>query len=297
MKKTLLVCSMLAIGLGSYAQSVELSATSLSSTTLKDGNDKEYGKGSMQKYKAKITMPFYYKKDSLGLINLWAVTASGSLAVLDNKDGAKGMTPDRIINTSLSVSHIMPIARTWYLMAQLGAGIYGEPDHIRWNTVMARGGAIVVHHFNSRFDAGLGASFTTLYDSPLFIPALLVKYDDGKYSFEATIQSGADVNGAVKLSKAFTLRLTAFQWESTPAIIERGGRWRVYSSTMFRSYIEPEFHFAKKSWASVQVGYNYHRSAANKKRKPSSFLGHVDDEDNLKFDPSLLLNATLHIGL
>lgn len=49
---------MLAIGLCSYAQSVELSATSLSSTTLKNKAGEEFGKGSLQKYKAKISLPF-----------------------------------------------------------------------------------------------------------------------------------------------------------------------------------------------------------------------------------------------
>lgn len=80
-------------------------------------------------------------------------------------------------------------------------------------------------------------------------------------------------------------------------VVKHNGKWRAYSSTMFRSYIEPEFHFAKKSWVSVQAGYNYHRSATFKKRRPSSFLGHIDDEDNYEFKPSFLLNATLHIGL
>lgn len=225
------------------------------------------------------------------------MTASGTLGVLDNKDGAKGMTPDRILNTSLAVTHIMPVSRTWYLIAQLGAGIHAEPDNIRWNTVNVRGGAIIAHHFNGRLDAGLGASFSTLYDSPLFIPAVMVKYEDNRYMFDFTIQSGANVTGGVKFSDKFILKLTSFQWESLPAVVKRNGKWRAYSSTMFRSYIEPEFHFAKKSWVSVQAGYNYHRSATFKKHRPSSFLGHIGDEDNYEFKPSFLLNATLHIGL
>lgn len=288
---------MLSIGLGAYAQSVEISATSLSSTTLKNKAGDEYGKGSLQKYKARISLPFYYKKDSLGRINLWSLTAAGTLGVLDNKDDAKGMTPDRIMNTSLSVNHVMPIGRTWYLMAQLGAGIYAEPDHVRWNTVNVRGGAIIAHHFSKTLDAGIGASFSTLYDSPLIIPAVMVKYDDSKYTFDFTIQSGANVTGGVRLSDAFTLKLTGFQWESMPAVAERDGKWRAYSSTMFRSYIEPELHFAKKSWVAVKAGYNYHRSATFKKRKPGSFLGHIDDEENFEFKPSFLLDATVHVGL
>lgn len=298
MKQMLLALSMLSLGLWGYAQSVELSATSLPATTLKNNAGDEYGKGSMQKYKARISAPFYYKKDSLGRINLWSLTAAGSLGVFSNSGEANGMTPSRIMNTSLALTHVMPVGRTWSLMAQLGAGVYGEPDNIRWNTVLLRGGAILAHRFSSRLNAGLGASFTTLYGSPIVIPAVMVQYDDNHtYTLDLTVQSGANITAGMRLSNALAVKLTAFEWESLPAVALRQGHWRVYSSTMFRSYISPELHFAKKSWLSLQAGYNYHRSATFKKRRPSSFLGHIPDRDNREFKPSLLLGATLHIGL
>lgn len=169
MKRIIFMMDLMFVALGAYCQEVEVSATDLSSSMLKDKADNEYGKGNMQKYTAKAVIPLAKRLDDFGRPIIWNLSFNGQLGVLDNKDEAKNLNPERLVNASATVSHIRHLSQKWFLVVSLGAGVYAEPDHIRWNTVLVNGAAVFAYHWMPGVDVGIGGALTNSYGMPLLV--------------------------------------------------------------------------------------------------------------------------------
>lgn len=296
MRSVIFMLSMTLMMLGAYGQEVELSATDLSSSMLKDKAGNEYGKGCLQKYSAKLTIPLSTKQDRLGRPSMWILSVNGHLGVLDNKDEAKELNPDRLVNASANVSHVRHFSQKWCLIASLGAGIYAEPDHIRWNTLLVNGAAIFTYHWMPEVDVGLGGALTNSYGMPLLVPVAYLSWNkQGRYSLQVNMLNGMRIAGGVNLTDALKLKLTALEMDGMSAVINYYGSTRLYTSTMMRSYLQVEYHFAKKSWLSIGTGSNFLRTSSTRKRRLGSLFEHHSEEEKRRFKPTWLLNATVHI--
>lgn len=297
MNRIILMLGLMFVALGAYCQEVELSATNLSSSMLKDKAGNEYGKGSMQKYTAKAVVPLSKDLDNFGRPIIWNLSFNGQLGVLDNKDEAKDLNPDRLVNASANISHTHHLSQKWFLIASLGAGVYAEPDHIRWNTVLVNGAAVFAYHWMPGVDVGIGGALTNSYGMPMLVPVAYLSWNKrGKYFVEVNMLNGMKIAGGMNLSDAFKLKLTAFEMDGMSAVINYNGATRLYTTTMLRSYLQMEYHFAKKSWLSVGVGNNFLRTSSIRKRKLDSIFKHQSDEEKRRFRPAMMLNATVHIG-
>lgn len=220
MRSVIFMLSMTLMMLRAYGQEVELSATDLSSSMLKDKAGNEYGKGCLQKYSAKLTIPLSTKQDRLGRPSMWILSVNGHLGVLDNKDEAKELNPDRLINASANVSHVRHFSQKWCLIASLGAGIYADPDHIRWNTLLVNGAAIFAYHWMPEVDVGLGGALTNSYGMPLLVPVAYLSWNkQGGYSLQVNMLNGMRIAGGVNLTDALKLKLTALEMDGMSAVI------------------------------------------------------------------------------
>lgn len=297
MRQITFILGLLLLPLGGYGQDVELTATQIASSELKDKAGNEYGKGSMQKYSAKITAPLSRLKDNFGRPVTWTMTVKGTLGVLDNEGEAKELNPGQLLNAGINVAHMRHVSRKWYLLASLGAGIYAETDHIRWNSVLVNGAVVFAYHWLRGLDIGIGGALTNSYGMPMLLPVGYLSWNKtGKYSVDVNLLGGVKVSGAVSLSDSWKLRLTAMEFDGMSAVIDYDDATRLYSSMSMRSYLQMECHFAKKSWLTVGAGGNWLRTASIKERKIGSLFEHRNDEDRRRSKPSLLLNATVHVG-
>lgn len=283
--------------LNTFGQDVEMTTTELASSRLKDKAGNEYGKGSLQKYSVKTTIPLSKSQDNFGKPITWSMTIKGTLGVLHNEGEAKPLNPNRMINTNVNISHTRHLSQRWYLLASLGAGIYAKPDHIRWNTVLVNGAAVFAYHWLPGLDVGIGAALTNSYGVPMLLPVGYLSWNKtGKYSIDVNLLNGVKISGAASLSDAMKLRLVGMEFDGMSAVIRYNNATHLYSSMTMRSYLQMEYHFTKRSWLTVGTGGNWMRTASIRKRKIGSLFEHREDEDRRRFKPSLLLNATIHIG-
>lgn len=170
--------------------------------------------------------------------------------------------------------------------------------HPPYSTIRRKLVHVFAYHWIPGVDIGIGAALTNSYGMPLLLPVGYLKWNkQGRYFIDVSMMNGMKLSGGINISDAFRLKFTALEMDGMSAVIDYEGSTRLYTTVMMRSYVQMEYHFARKSWLSVGTGSNFLRSSSIRKRKIGSLLEHRNEDEKRRFKPSLLLNATLHVGL
>lgn len=97
-----------------------VSSEYLSSSSLRDEAGGRFGSGAMWRFSGRYTLPLSVKRNDRGQLVAWSATLNCTYASLQNEGSAAALNPDRILNTSLNVSHLRPHLRTMELDRLIG---------------------------------------------------------------------------------------------------------------------------------------------------------------------------------
>ena len=150
----------------------------VASTTLKDKDGNKYGTGDLQRISGRFSLPLYRSLNESNQPTAWGLTLSASYNKMNNEEEAQELNPDKVLNTTLTISHIRPLSERWSLMASLGAGIYAIPDEIRWQSILANGAVFFIYRLHGNLSIGLGGGLTNSYGAPHSLAHGLPKLED-----------------------------------------------------------------------------------------------------------------------
>lgn len=278
------------LNLTAYSQ-VQFQADYMSPSTLKDSDGNSYGKGSMARIAANATLPFQYELDEDHQISrLWAVTLSAKYASLNNTGLSYEHVPDRMINMSINLTHIRPLNERWKLMASIGVGIYSRPNHIVFKSLLANGGAIFVYKMRRNLDLGVGGALTNSFGFPAILPAIYFSWaSKGKYEIDLSMLNGFKLSVKRVWNEKIATTLTALDMDGMSAVFRRDGKWKIYSTTLMRSYFQFDYKYNPHWTFFGGLGSTWNRSSRLVDRKFKNFYKMFNRNGRMHFTPSMMI--------
>lgn len=98
------------VSLPMQGQQLEITTGYLSRSAFTDKQKVSYGKGELYRIGLKYNQPLSVKLNDYGEPILWTASIQGSLYDLRGTDEAANQNPDDILNASVNVTHIRPLA-------------------------------------------------------------------------------------------------------------------------------------------------------------------------------------------
>lgn len=274
---------------------VQVSSDYVSPSSLIDCDGESHGDGSMVRISALANLPFSYElDDNRQIVRMWALTLSSKYASLNNTGIAGAFVPDKILNLSLNLTHIRPLSERWKLMASLGVGIYARPNHIVFKSLLANGGAAAVYKVSDNFDLGIGAGLTNSFGIPAIIPMVYVNWRlRGQYQIDVSMVTGLKISVMRKWAEKFTTTLTALDMDGMSAVFRTDDKWKLYTTTLTRSYLELTYQHNRNFSFFGSLGVVWKRSSRLTDRKFKNFYKLFHSDDKMHFDPAM----TVRIGM
>lgn len=270
----------------------------LPSSTFKDKEGNKHGSGDLQKISGRYTIPLSRKLNERNQPTVWSMTLSASYGMMDNKGEAQNLNPNRVLNTSFTVSNLRPLSRRWSLITSLGCGIYADPDEVRWQSLLANGAFIFVYRLRNNLSIGIGGGLTNSYGVPIIMPMGYLNWKtNGRYEVTIDIANAPKIQVATQAGKAVRLELTAIEMDGMSAVMRVDGKQKIYSSTMIRSGLNASFRFSGKARFYTGVGGVWLRSTRKTDRNLKSFFKSLsDDGDKYHFGTTLRLSVGFRYG-
>lgn len=236
-------------------------------SNLKNNDGDREGRGSMSRVDARLTYPLSMKQNNNGFPTLWALSLNASYASLDNDAGAKRYNPNEMLNTGLTLSHIRPLSGKWNLIAAVGCGIYSEPNHVRWQSVLANAMAVAAYRFNETLSMGAGGGLTNSFGVPMVLPMVYLDWRlTGKYELTINFMGRLNITGSMWVAPKWKLAITPIEMDGMSAVIDMDGRTRIYSATMMKALLTGSYYIDKRLSVYGGVGCVYRRTARISKR-------------------------------
>lgn len=296
--KTALSCSMLLVivlgtSLKSYAQVYFKTEYATSSSFKDENNVKTEGSGDMLKMQGGFSLPLKYKQYDNGRVKMLAVSVDASYGIFNNKGISKDLHPDKILNTSVSLTYLTPISNKWSLLTVLGGGIYSNPSHITGKSILGSGGAVFVYHVLDNLDIGIGIGVTNSYGVPMALPMGYVNWQlDGKYEVKVNMLENMEISGAFKLNDWFKLRLIGFEMDGISAVMDVDDKSKLFGTVSMKSGLQADFRIGKQSSIQITGGGNWYRDAVLVNRSIKDYFGWFGRE----YDPSFKTSSYFSIG-
>lgn len=272
----------------------------LSASSFKDKEGNKYGSGNLQRISGRYTLPFSRKLNERNQPTTWGMTFSASYGIMDNEGEACELNLDRVLNTSLTVSHLRPLSERWSLLASLGCGIYAAPDDVRWQSLLASGAFIFVYRLRENLSIGVGGGLTNSYGVPIVMPMGYLNWrTNGRYEIIIDIANALKMQVATQVGKTVRVELTAIEMDGMLAVTRVDGKQKLYSSTMIRSGLNASFRLFGKASIYAGVGGVWLRSSDITDRNLKSFFKSFSDDDEEKkyrFAPALRFSVGFRYG-
>lgn len=270
------------------------------SSIFKDKEGNKYGSGNLQRISGRYTIPFSRKLNERNQPTAWGMTLSALYAVMDNEGEALELNPDRVLNTSLTVSHLRPLSGRWSLLVSLGCGIYASLDEVRWQSLLANGSFIFAYRLRNNLSIGIGGGLTNSYGVPIIMPMGYLKWKtNGRYEVTIDMANALKMQVATQMGKVMRLELTAIEMDGMSAVMRVGGKQKIYSSMMMHSGLNASFRLFGKATVYTGVGGVWLRSSKITDRDLKSFFKSFDndsDKDKYRFLPTMRFSAGFRYG-
>jgi hypothetical protein len=285
----------LALGtsLKSHAQAYFKTEYATSSSFRDENNVETGGSGDMLKMQGGVSLPLKYKKYDDGKIKAFAVSVDAAYGIFNNRSISADLHPDRILNTTVSLTYLTPIGNKWSLLAVLGGGIYSNPSQITANSILGSGGTVFIYHVLNNLDIGVGVGVTNSYGAPMVLPMGYVNWQlDGKYEAKVSMLENMEISGAVKLNDFFKLRLIGFELDGMSAVMNVDGKSKLFGTMSMKSGLQVDFRTGKQSSIQITGGGNWYRDAVVVNRSIKDYFRWFGRE----FDPSFKTSGYFSIG-
>lgn len=260
------------------AQQVQVGADYQMRSDFTDQDDHELGRGEMVRYGLKYNQPLSLKVNENGLPTVWALSLNSQYARLIDYGQARRLNPSSLLNATLSLSHIRPIADRWSIIASLGVGIYARADHVRWNTTLANGACIFAYQVRPGLSVGVGAGLTNAYGVPMVMPMAYLDWKlHGKWEVEVNFVNMIRASVAMRPTRKWRVGWNVLEMDAMLAVVPIEGRYKIYNSMMIKSYLTSSWYLTPKLSFYANAGIDMVRSSKLSRRRLGSmfsFGGH-----------------------
>ena len=276
-----------------HAQAYFKSEYATSSSFKDEKNQITGGSGDMLKVQGGFSLPLSYKKYDNGRIRALAVSLDASYGVFNNREISINLHPDKILNTTLSLTYLTPISDRWSLLAVLGGGVYSNPSKITAKSILGSGGALFIYHVLSNLDVGIGIGVTNSYGVPMALPMGYINWQiDGKYEVKVNMLENLEISGAISFNDWFKLRLIGFELEGMSAVMDIEGKSKLFGTVSMKSGLQADFKIGKQSSIQITGGGNWYRDAVIVNRSIKDYFRWFGRE----YDPSFKTSGYFSIG-
>ena len=264
------------------------------SSSFKDENNLETGgSGDMFKMQGGVSLPLSYKKYDNGRIKALAISLDAAYAIFNNENISTDLHPDKILNTTISLSYLAPISNNWSLLAVVGSGVYSDPSHITGKSILGSGGALFVYHVMNSLDVGIGVGLTNSYGVPMALPMGYINWQtDGKYEIKVNMLENMEISGAIKFNDRFKLRLIGFELDGMSSVMDVGGKSKLFGTMSMKSGLQADFKISQMSSIQLTGGGNWYRDAVVVNRSIKDYFRWFGRE----FDPSFKTAGYFSVG-
>ena len=270
----------------------------ISTSTLKDEWENEYGAGNMQVISGNYTFPLSEKRNQTGQLSLWSINLSGIYALLSNNGQASKLNPKDIFNGSLNLSYLCPLSGRWSLVASIGGGVYAPSYELSFKSILANGGVLFIYRFSDTFSGGIGAGVSNSYGVPMAMPMIYLSWrKTGRWGFKIDMASGLYMAVSMRLGKKIAMELAALEVDGMSAVVDVEGKSKIYSCAMLSSTLYVSFQVAKEVCLYGGFGGNWARMIKFTERSLKGFVDSFKEEhDGREYCPALRVSAGVRYG-
>lgn len=250
----------------------------IGSSSFRDADDNKIGgKGDLVSVQGGLQIPISVKTNELNQPTAWAIALQGSYASMNNQDLSTDYCLNELLNAQLALIHIRPISEKWSLIAMLGGGIYTDLSGFSSKCILGQGGALFVRKMNPNLDLGGGAAINNILGYPMaFIALYLDWHKDGKYDFNISLTTKAEISAGMRLNEKLKLRLIG-EANGMSAVVEKDGESKIFVVNYGTVGLQPEFKLGKLLTIQMTGGVSVNRDAYFQDRTIKAFF---DSEDN-----------------
>lgn len=259
--------------------------------------DKRVGdsKGSAIIYQGGINIPLSMSLNENNRSKMWAISAGGAYANLDNKNFTEPLVIDEIMNLAISLNHLRPLNDKWSMMVAVGGGIYMPNTRfpqIRLKNVLGSVGAIFIYHLKPNLELGGGIAMNNSFGFPMVFPALYFNWTtEGSFAFKVSMMEGLEMSAGYNVNKNISLNIVA-EMNGQMALIEQEGKDKIFSHQYIVAGFRPEIKIGKLISIPVTIGINAMRPTEITNRSLKSMF----QDRGYYFQISPYASAGLKIG-
>lgn len=260
-------------------------------TDEKVGNSK----GSAMVYQGGINIPLSIKLNENNRPSMWAISAGGAYAKLNNKNFTEPLVIDEIMNLGLSINHLRPLNDKWSMLASVGGGIYmptTQFSKVRFKNVLANVGAIFIYHLKPNLQLGGGIAMNNSFGYPMVFPAFYLNWTtEGEYVVKISMIEGLEMSVGYNVNKSLSLNIVA-EMNGQMALIEQDGKDKIFTHQYIVAGFRPEIKVGKHISIPITAGISAMRPAEITNRSLKSMF----QDRGYYFQISPYASAGLKIG-
>lgn len=232
-------------------------------------------KGSAVVYQGGINVPLSMRLDEHHRPTLWAMSAGGAYARLDNRHFTEPLVIDEILNLGLSLQHVRPLNGRWSMLATVGGGLYMPGTRfsaIRFKQVLGSVGVLFIYRLRPRLELGGGIALNNSFGYPMVFPAFYLHWaTEGRCAVKISMLEGIEMSAGYAASRQVSLHLRV-EMNGQMALLEQDGKDKMFSHQYIVAGFRPEIRIGKKLSVFGMAGIHAMRPAEMTDRKLKSLF-------------------------
>lgn len=294
----LVVCILVMVCIDANAQ-IAFKTEYIGSSPLldNDGNRIGDGKGSALVYKGGINMPLSTKIDERKRSTIWGAGISASYTSFDNKKMSENLVLSEMLGIQAALYHVRPLSEKWYMMANIGLGIYTPNtkfSKIRYRNFLGNIGVISIRKMKPNLEIGFGAAINNTFGYPMLFPALYFNWVyEGRFIFSLSMMDGGEMSIKYNVNKQLSLSLIA-EMSGQGVMLKEGDREMMFSHQYIVMGLRPEFKVSKHIAIPLTIGASMMRSAGFDERSLKGIFSNTGTDSGFK--DSFYISGGVKIG-
>lgn len=294
----LVVCVLVMVCIDANAQ-ITFKTEYIGSSPLLDNDGNRIGdsKGSALIYKGGINMPLSTKVNERKRPTIWGIGASASYISFNNEKMPKDLVLSEMLGIQTVLYHIRPLNDTWYMMANIGLGMYTpnkKLSKIEYRNFLGNIGVIFIRKMKPNLEIGFGAAMNNTFGYPMLFPALYFNWMyEGCLIFSLSMMDGGEMSVKYDINKQLSLSLVA-EMSGQGVMLKENNREMMFSHQYIVMGFRPEFRVSKYISIPLTVGASMMRSAGFDERSLKGIFSNTGTDSGFK--DSFYISGGIKIG-
>lgn len=262
-----------------------------------NGNRIADSEGAALVYKGGINIPFSTKVDKKNLPIIWGIGASASYTSFNNEKITEDLVLSEMLGIQATLYHIRPLNEKWYMMANIGLGIYTpntKLSKIRYRNFLGNIGVIFIKKIRPTLEIGFGTAINNTFGYPMLFPALYFNWMyEGRFIFSLSMMDGGEMSVKYNVNKQLSLSLIA-EMCGQGVMLKKDNQEMMFSHQYIIMGVRPEFKVNKYISIPITVGCSIMRSTGYDKRSLKGIFSNTGT--NSDFKNSFYVSGGIKLG-